>query len=338
MVLGNLYNVISFCMITDPNQRKEYNLGYVGIHIIAVIAMFNVFGHTLLACKNTTTIYGVNEFLRWETGVTNHFRGRERTEIFDILLHILNIVATGVPFVIFLAVLFEFDPLFYVFEDFILTPKMYRPALQVFLGLVTRSVVMIGAFECARTLTFISFVFLVVVNRMSKVALMLLGHEETTWSQQIVRYYKEFVVVYRIYKSMFSDFLSLMITSIFWLVVTIFWVTIKGYGTIPFFMYLLIITLGLSFLCVAVVALDLLSTLDERSSHVVLKCRKESKLECFMSNKVKRIEKQALIREAKALHPIAILYSPFSRINKEFLMSLLQSIVDRLVDALVLFG
>jgi len=43
-------------------------------------------------------------------------------------------------------------------------------------------------------------------------------------------------------------------------------------------------------------------------------------------------------KDAKGLHSITISYSRFFRIDRDFLMAQLYEMVNRLVDALVIFG
>jgi len=205
---------------------------------------------------------------------------------------------------------------------------------------------MLGGFECARSTCFAAFVFLVVCNRMEKCAHMLFTHNQVNGCKRVIKYYKEFILVYRIYKPMFIDLISLIVSSVFWIIIAQFWVIIKGFRSVPLFMYLLTCALGGSFCCVYVTTMHVIAKLGEHCEEVVVKCRKESKAEyCLFGTRQMKKDKLALRMDSKALHPLAITYQPFLRpesemgkIDRELIMGLFYNEVNRLVDALCIFG
>jgi len=196
-----------------------------------------------------------------------------------MFLIFLELLAFNVPFICYLTLFVHVDPLYYFFEDFILSPPMYQSAQELYLGFLVRAVFIIGAFECARSLTFTSFVFLIVVNRMGKCAHVLFSHVETSGCKEVIRLYKQFIIVYRIYKPMFQNYLSLMISTLFWLFIGLFWVFIKGIEQIPIYFYMGILFFGLTFFVVYTGALYYITELGEHCANVVEKCREESKVE-----------------------------------------------------------
>ncbi|CAL8110043.1 unnamed protein product [Orchesella dallaii] len=338
MAVANTYNVITFVVI--PEQRKDYTMGKSGMHIIAGIYMYCVVFAVLLAIKNTSVIPGINTLLNWHKELCAKFGHSERTELFDILMIIMVIVVWGVPFVIFYCALyFNIDPIYYLLEDFFMTDAIYRSNTEILCAFGIRVIFMLGAFETARSTSFIGLIFLIVCNRMNKCAQILLTHNLNNGYKRLVKYYKEFILVYHVYKQMLQDFLSLVISALFWVIVAEFWIILKGYETVPLFMYLLVITLGVGSLCVYVTALIVVTKLGEDCTQVVVKCRKESRAEpiLFKTKQIKK-EKLCLKLEAIALHPITIGYVPFLTIDRDLLMALLYNEVDRLVDALCIFG
>ncbi|CAL8070565.1 unnamed protein product [Orchesella dallaii] len=338
MALANIFNVAAYSM--NPNRWKEYNLGLVGAHIIAAQCLLGTVVFSLTFCKNPDAIQGINEFIKWETVLSDRFeRRRESIEVIDVLLIIMQLGGIVMPFGIYMTIFFHFDPFYFIFEEFILTNPIFRSNLEILLGLLTRSVIMLGAFECVRTLGFVFYLFAILVNRMGKCADILLFPSGDNGVKLAVKYYSEFIVVYRMFKSWFLDFLSILVSLAFWVVIVLCWVAIRGSETVPMFMYLQIIIVGFSFIVLYVFLLNLLTDLGERCTEAVMKCRRESRFVGEMSWCTKdKKQKFALKMEATALHPISISYGPFVNIDKEFLLSLLHTELNRLVDALVMFA
>ncbi|CAL8110042.1 unnamed protein product [Orchesella dallaii] len=338
MALANLYNVITFVVI--PEQRKDYSMGKSGLHFIAGIYMSVVVFSVLLAIKNTSAIPGINTLLNWHKELCTKFGHSERTELFDILMITIVIVMWGVPFVIFYCALyFNLDPIYYLLEDFFMTDAIYRSTTEILCAFGIRVIFMLGGFETARSITFISLIFLIVCNRMNKCAQILLTHNLNNGCKRVVKYYKEFILVYGVYKHMLQDFLALVISALFWVIIAEFWIIVKGYETVPLFIYMLVITVGVGSLCVYVTALIVVTKLGEDCTQVVVKCRRESRADSilFKTKQIKK-EKLCLKLEAIALHPITIGYVPFLTIDRDLLMALLHNEVNRLVDALCIFG
>ncbi|CAL8070569.1 unnamed protein product [Orchesella dallaii] len=340
MALAMIFNVVAYSI--NPNRWKEFNLGLVGAHVIAAQFSLTSFVFTLTFCKNPDAIQGINEFLKWETMLSARFeRRRETIEVIDVLLIIMQLGGSVMSFGVFMSIFFHFDPFYFIFEEFILTNPIFRSNLEILLGLLTRSVIMIGVFECVRTLSFVFYLFAILVNRMGKCADILLFPSGEYGVKLVVKYYSELIVVYRIFKSWFLDFLSILVSQAFWLIVVLCWVMIRGFETVPIYMYLMIVIVGISFIIMYTCLLNLLADLGERCTEAVMKCRRQSRLVGGIGmsrcGKGKR-ERFALNKETKALHPISISYRSFVNIDKEFLLSLLHTELNRLVDALVMFG
>ncbi|CAL8092073.1 unnamed protein product [Orchesella dallaii] len=338
MVLANFYNVVSYMII--PEQRKDYSVGISCLHFNAGLMMGDIVVAILLLYKNTSTVPGINEFLRWHGRLSRTFDRRDQTDLFDIFMILMVVVVWGVPWVIlFCTLYFNLDPIYYFLQDFLMTDPLYRSLAEIVCSFGLRTFFMLGGFECARSLCFGAFILLVVCNRMEKSASLLITAIETNGCQRVLKYYKEFILVYRMYKPMLIDVLSLAVSTVFWILIAQFWVIIKGYETVPLFMYLLTSALGGSFLCVYVCTMHVVTQLGEHCEEVVVKCRKESSSEYSqLGTKQVRREKLALRKEAIALHPVTITYKPFQKIDRELLIALFHNEVNRLVDALCIFG
>ncbi|CAL8110045.1 unnamed protein product [Orchesella dallaii] len=323
-------------------------MGISGLQFCALLYMLNTMYCILLLRKYSNTITGINTFLQWQKELCrklNQSKETDEDKLFGILLIMMVIAPWCASFAIFsCALYFNFDSMYYVLEDFILTNAINRSNAEIIGSFCIRAFVMLGSFEVVRCLTFITLFFLIVCEKMATCAKILLKYNHVKRCKRVLKNYKEFILVFSIYKPMLQEFFSVVISSVFWIVIAESWVIIKADNTVPVFLYVQVITVGIVSFCVYFIALRIVSNLGEKCTDVVLNCRKESRAEYIRASarafrsKQEAMEKLNLKLEAIALHPITIGYGPFLKIDRDLLMAIMYNEVNRLVDALCIFG
>jgi len=255
-------------------------------------------------------------------------------EIAEIAV-ILGQVASGpIPFQVFFTSLFlKFDPFYFVFDD-LFGPLQNQPLLSYLAIFAFRCLLLLGTFECARSLSYCIVTLPTIYILMKKHLTNLLSPRTNLW--QRIWYYKLTLIVYQWMKPLVEQVLSLCISTMFWIIIAVLWVAIRGINRVPLFIYLLFVGLAVTTPPLFILVLSQISEISAVSEKITRKCVVEAKLG-LASSKFGFRKKKATKLVALSLKKLNVEYAPFVAINEDFVMSVFSKQFDRLFDAVIIF-
>jgi len=121
---------------------------------------------------------------------------------------------------------------------------------------------------------------------------------------------------------------------VFWIVVGLMWVIVKGFGSLP--MSLIVVLVFIIFVVVTAYAtlLPLYTKVFVVFVELVKMHRKRTRTEYY---RLKTKSRKALFLEAKSIRPIKFNYGPFFCIDESFVANQLYLMSQRICDAILVF-
>ncbi|CAL8110317.1 unnamed protein product [Orchesella dallaii] len=223
-------------------MREYFNHGVVVMLAAAGIGVSATVLAALLVFKNRDCMEGINKLLKFHTTLNKRNKETNGLKWIDICINVVSICGILCPWVTLVCSLyFRFDPSFFVFED-IFGPYHSRSLASNCMTFSMRAVLFTGAFECARTISFLCLMLVILVIKVQE-CVNLLGKHVKRY-EDIITDYSHLKLVYNQMAPFVVDDLSLIISAGFWFFVAAGWIIVKGHSVIPVYMYLIITPLA----------------------------------------------------------------------------------------------
>ncbi|CAL8127987.1 unnamed protein product [Orchesella dallaii] len=325
------YVVLSHWII---KTRPQFNMGMTTVYIVGLNPIASALVFIALIFMNQDALLAVNNMLQFKHELFQRLRNSNEEWMFDIVLNFLALY--GIPAsagIYFGSLYLNFDPYYFILEDLFGKSAEIQWILFGF-----RAVVTLAAFEVARIILSYTIVVIIDIHILQQCVSLLSSPTCQVSYTHLMKEYRRMIVVYRKVKPMIDGMLSLGTTSLFQALVCSTWLIIKGLDKIPLVMYVLMALFAIGVVVVGGFLLKIISELVAGSVRVVEKCRLEARLTSVMMwNKQGRLEAHALRLEANALHPIRIFYKPFLLIDREFVRRIVNGVMGRIFDVILIF-
>ncbi|CAL8098623.1 unnamed protein product [Orchesella dallaii] len=329
------------------HSRPEFNIGMLTMYITGSIAAGSGFVLIWIIFKNQDALCAVSNLMSYKHSLFHRFNATETDPFFDLMLILIAIYAIlGATGTFFGALYLRFDPYYYIFNDILVSLYPTKSPSDVLhestwlrwalLGI--RSSLTLTAFEAARILVTFTLVLAIDVRGLQRCAQVLATLVDGVECAVVLEEYRKMIVVFRSLKSLIDDALSMFITALFWAIVASSFVIIKSFGKIPHVMYyvMVLFVVGASIICI--VLLRIICNLVIGTEAIVGWCKWETGVtRRGMRSAEKRRNDLALKLEAHSMHPIRMQYKPFLMINRDFLRTIINGILGRIFDVILLF-
>lgn len=153
-----------------------------------------------------------------------------------------------------------------------------------------------------------------------------------------IKYFQFTAIAVKYLKQCTEEMMSFGLSLIFWTIAFALWILIKLSMSIPKFISIWLLLCVLSGLAAICVALLTIAGINHTWKTIVEKQRYTKKLKYIMSKSGKdKYNARIEWKIALALQPVNFAYAPFLPIDKDFCVDYLKTLVERVVDALMIF-
>ncbi|CAL8134484.1 unnamed protein product [Orchesella dallaii] len=225
----------------------------------------------------------------------------------------------------------RFDPFAYILDD-ILPPAEYRELSTIILLNLFRTALLLPSLtELHRILCFLLLNGMVCIS--SVMTCLKWFHEKAENTEDFLRNYLAYIIAYKYMEYVMPDILLVILTMSYWGLVGTIWICIKGYGQMDTWMYIAMVTVTVVALLMNWFALQNLKDGFWLSIEILEKWKKEAKANHFEERTRKS---KALLKRLDATTPIAVVYGPFFRLGKDFVMTFFYDLIQREVDTVIM--
>jgi len=281
---------------------------------------------TKLIIFNTFVFSMALEFRRWK------FKQNSRPDFIGLMMITLSIcLSTPAPLVVLFVVFGRFDIVTFIASDVLSAELLQRVHVKLILYLVRFWMLGLCIPVLLRTIVFLLWLGAVaLVNGLECLGFVSEMRDLTSF----LSFYAQLHLIIKCFHSMLADVLLVLTTVVFWGLVAAVVVLVQGYHLLNPFVYG-----GLAggiVICVVILAFIMrvfgqgLNVQEE-----MLRRRKREGKELYIERKT-RVAKANMKRMA-ALFPIEVWYGEFFSFSVEFHVGLVRNLVDRVVDAVLMF-
>ncbi|CAL8112231.1 unnamed protein product [Orchesella dallaii] len=323
--------------------------GFQAINLIILscvsFAIFCICEITITAARHIhPTCYAFNRAFQLEKELLEkvmtaeelaQYKGSAQEKSTGILVIIITSLGVWAPIVMAVAaIISDYDAFYFIIEYEFMPDPFQRERDIIFLTCGIRFLcVLATTLECTRTLLTAVGMFIPFFDRgmvvMGIMATKIYTHDE------FKKVYVEVMILFKIVEPFLYSLVYIGLTFTFWLVVGFAWITIKGFGKLPMWMYLVCAPLTFAMAVCYLVVFPMYLQLPMGLAHLVDKNRQRARRE-YAGSTVKTVKKKAAWLEAKALAKIKIKYGPFFYLHEAVIPEQLCLISERICDAILL--
>ncbi|CAL8126094.1 unnamed protein product [Orchesella dallaii] len=225
----------------------------------------------------------------------------------------------------------RFDPFAYILDD-ILPPAEYRELSTIILLNLFRIAILLPSLtELHRILCFLLLNGMIYISSVMSCLKWL--HEKAENTEDFLRNYLAYNIAYKYMEYVMPDILLFILTMSFWGLVGTIWICIKGYGKMDTWMYIGMITVAVVALLMNWFALQNLKDGLGLTMDALEKWKKEAKANYFEERTRKS---KAILKRLEATTQISVVYGPFFKLEKNYVMSFFHNLTQREVDTVLM--
>ncbi|CAL8132764.1 unnamed protein product [Orchesella dallaii] len=238
------------------------------------------------------------------------------------------------PLWLTLAVIYaEFDPFSTLANDFLPNAE-YRSISTILVITLLRFIAMfISTTEILKLLSFFLLILIVSLRNMLEF-MKHLRHKMQENTEQFLTYYLQIIAINTMLDAFLGEFFLILITSAFWGTVIGTWVAVRGYGKMEPHIYGFL--LGCLVICLGITGFFIkkLRAAITMTNEIVATRRMEAKV-WYVRMKTRKAKR--LLKRTEALTPIQFKFGPFFPFSLDFFLEYVNSVLERVVDAILLF-
>ncbi|CAL8114494.1 unnamed protein product [Orchesella dallaii] len=338
LALSSCYTVFSHSFL-KPRTELHWNAGVFGIVLFMGINTIDaVYWIYVWSSDSTSLLGGINQLVQLKHRICTELGHRENESVLSkvAVTFVAILIPTPCSFIL-CCFLFDLDPFYFVLED-ILPDPMYRSLNVTMLGWLIRIFLMsISACECMRTFALLTTSGVITFINLEQCLNLLISASESL--KYSLKRYPMVKIALGMAINHVNKVNSALISLHFWTIITLFWLIIRTVGKTPLMFYLIIVFFACTIPTMVLLYLKLCSDVNAKFEDGITKwkiiawenlSRKEISQE--------RREARILFLVAKAGKSLPLTYHPFFKIDNDLIVAFFVNIVDRLIDALLVFS
>lgn len=278
-----------------------------------------------------------NQILRLERSLIGVFYkklGRPVSSDTGIFLILMTLTGGAIPLVVIVNdLLANYDPMYFILEQYVMEDPMYRSMQQYILSRLVRLVLLFPLFfESARTaLAFLSMLLIMGDSEMEILNIMEYRVKELDVSGRL---YIVVTLYYRNLQTFMEAFLYVGPNVPFWLIVALVWVLIRASDKMPTLALFVSVLFLVALVCGVAIFIPKYIKVIGCFNRILEKQRQEARAEWI---KRKTRKSKIMWKESLALAQMRFKAGKFFYITEDFMMEYFYLLTQRVVDAIMIY-